>query len=758
MGTDGSELVETLPNPRSFKVHRTMCAELRKLVDRILRIIPQIEAARPSGMQALCLLNEAIDKAKQLLLYCSESSKLYLAITGDSILSKFQKARKSLTQSLVQILNMVPVMLAAEISRLIGDFECVTFVLNSAEQAAGKVMKQLLQQDPSTSDKDSMEESELKDFQFVAARLGITSPTAILIERRSIQKLLEKLKPNDQTKEIILKNLLFLLIKHRKSITGEQMEVYSQSEGPITTQNSDHESQKNLHVKSYLYLNHGQYRTHASELSRLTPPEEYTCPISLRLMYDPVVIASGKTYERMWIQKWFDEGNTICPKTKKELAHMALTPNVALKDLILNWCKTNGVSIPDPRRHVQDFHSWEASSNSIRSFGSSLYDLNFPMDFSNMSLGSLDTSYNSDSSHTKANHSLNLMLNKSSDNSRRHQSHVRIHDADRMHLSKLHERQWESQCQVIENMKIDFKCNYQAFCSVSSESFIDPLTRFLSTACERHDVKALRAGTKLLMEFMKCCRNGMTNLSEDTCIMLASLLDTEAIGEALTIMEELTGNWYEKANIAASSVLTSVSKILDSGNEEFQRKAIKIMYNFSSNGQICPYMVSLGCIPKLLPFFEDRTLLRDSIHILKNLCDTEEGRVTVVETKGCISSVVEILGTGSDEEKEPALIILLSLCSQRVEYCQLVVSEGIIPSLVNISNKGSDMAKAYALELLRLLKDDEFQYEDCCEPNLGASQEPNNHYQEKKSSKKPSILKKLSLFSKSSSVAPKTKR
>ncbi|RZB60977.1 U-box domain-containing protein 5 isoform C [Glycine soja] len=506
MGTDGSELVETLPNPRSFKVHRTMCAELRKLVDRILRIIPQIEAARPSGMQALCLLNEAIDKAKQLLLYCSESSKLYLAITGDSILSKFQKARKSLTQSLVQILNMVPVMLAAEISRLIGDFECVTFVLNSAEQAAGKVMKQLLQQDPSTSDKDSMEESELKDFQFVAARLGITSPTAILIERRSIQKLLEKLKPNDQTKEIILKNLLFLLIKHRKSITGEQMEVYSQSEGPITTQNSDHESQKNLHVKSYLYLNHGQYRTHASELSRLTPPEEYTCPISLRLMYDPVVIASGKTYERMWIQKWFDEGNTICPKTKKELAHMALTPNVALKDLILNWCKTNGVSIPDPRRHVQDFHSWEASSNSIRSFGSSLYDLNFPMDFSNMSLGSLDTSYNSDSSHTKANHSLNLMLNKSSDNSRRHQSHVRIHDADRMHLSKLHERQWESQCQVIENMKIDFKCNYQAFCSVSSESFIDPLTRFLSTACERHDVKALRAGTKLLMEFMKCCR------------------------------------------------------------------------------------------------------------------------------------------------------------------------------------------------------------------------------------------------------------
>ena len=40
-------------------------------------------------------------------------------------------------------------------------------------------------------------------------------------------------------------------------------------------------------------------------------------------------------------------------KTKKKLVHMALTPNIALKDLILKWCETNGVSIPDPSRLVQ---------------------------------------------------------------------------------------------------------------------------------------------------------------------------------------------------------------------------------------------------------------------------------------------------------------------------------------------------------------------------------------------------------------------
>ncbi|XP_027345470.1 U-box domain-containing protein 5-like isoform X2 [Abrus precatorius] len=699
MGTDCCDVVETLPNPRSFKVHHTMCTELRELVDRILRIFPRIEAARPpssSGQQALCLLISAIDKAKQLLLHCSESSKLYMAITGESIVSKCQKAKQLLEISLVQIQNMVPVMLASEISRLIDDIECVTFVLDSAEEEAGRVARELLQPGPSTSDKDSMDNSEIKAFQFVAARLGITSPKAILIEKRSIRKLLENVKPNNQTKKTILNNLLYLLIKHRKSIKGEQMEVYSHSQGPIATKNSGHESQSILHVKSDPYLKHGQYRTDASELGSVTPPKEYTCPISLRLMYDPVAIASGETYERMWIQKWFNEGNTICPKTKKKLDHLAMTPNVVIKTLISKWCESNGVSIPDPIRQSHDLRSWETSSTSIRSFGSSMNDLNLQMDFSNVSLGSLDTSYNSDSSHAKDNHGLDLMLNKTSDNSHGHQSQAQIHDSNLTCLSKLHEHQWDSQCQIIEDIKRDFKCNYQSLSSVSSENFIDSLMRFLSTACEMHDIKALRAGTKLLMEFMKGCRNGMTNLSEDTCSMLTSLLDTEVIGEALTIMEELSGNWYEKANIAASSVLTSVSKILDS-----------------------------------------------------------EGRVAVAETKGCISSVVEILGTDNDEEKEPALAVLLSLCSQRVEYCELVMYEGIIPSLVNISNKGSDIAKAYALELLRLLRDlNDFENEDYYEPNLNASQDSNRHCQKKKSS----LLKILSLFSKPSSIASKNKR
>ena len=61
-------------------MHRLICTDLINLVDRILRILPEIEASRPckAGRDALCSINLAIEKAKAILQDCSESSKLYL--------------------------------------------------------------------------------------------------------------------------------------------------------------------------------------------------------------------------------------------------------------------------------------------------------------------------------------------------------------------------------------------------------------------------------------------------------------------------------------------------------------------------------------------------------------------------------------------------------------------------------------------------------------------------------------------------------
>uniref|UniRef100_M8BZ70 RING-type E3 ubiquitin transferase n=1 Tax=Aegilops tauschii TaxID=37682 RepID=M8BZ70_AEGTA len=75
------------------------------------------------------------------------------------------------------------------------------------------------------------------------------------------------------------------------------------------------------------------------------PPPDLRCPISLDLMRDPVVAASGQTYDRESIDRWFSSGKSTCPKTGQVLANLELVPNKSLKNLISKWCRENGVAM-----------------------------------------------------------------------------------------------------------------------------------------------------------------------------------------------------------------------------------------------------------------------------------------------------------------------------------------------------------------------------------------------------------------------------
>ncbi|KAJ9172774.1 hypothetical protein P3X46_015983 [Hevea brasiliensis] len=735
-----------------------MCTELMKLVDRIGHVFPEIEAARPrcsSGIQALCLLNGTVEKAKQILRYCCESSKLYLVITGDVIVSRCQRSRNNFEQSLGQIQTMVPTMLAAEISRIIDDLNAATFMLDSSDEEAGKAVRELIQQGANVS--DSVENSEIKTLQLAASRLHITSPKAILIEKRSIKKLLDKVGDNDPTKKKILKYLLYLLKKYGNLIMEEQIEnPKAERAGSVVPTNSSNTSVYSQSVEVESDVGIPRYEVHTDVLNRGTPPEEFKCPISMRLMYDPVVIASGQTFERMWIQKWFDDGNDTCPKTKVKLAHRSFIPNTAMKDLISKWCEKYGVTIPDPS--MKAFHLLDMSSTSIASLGSSMNDLHLPLDISNMSLGSLDASYSSDSSRTRFSDGSSVTLAAKNDDGLRFQSYACINERDSDFFTRLSELNWGSQCKMVEDVKSHLQNNHQSCHSMSSENFVDPLIRFLKDACERHDARAQKAGSQLLLVFVSKNRSGLPYLHEDIFSLLVSFLDSEVTEETLAILEVLSDHPYCTTKITGSGALVPILKILDSQCKEFQEQAIKILHNLSSNSDICSQIVYLECIPKLVPFINEGRIARHCMVLLKNLCDIEEGRVAVAETNGCISSIAELLESGSREEQEQAVAVLLSLCSQRVQYCQLVMDEGVIPSLVDISINGNDKAKATALELLRQLRDIEYGNEqECFRSDAGASRDENQHPKEKKSSKTSGFFR-MNLFSKHSSHASKKKR
>ncbi|KAK8969004.1 U-box domain-containing protein 4 [Platanthera guangdongensis] len=81
-------------------------------------------------------------------------------------------------------------------------------------------------------------------------------------------------------------------------------------------------------------------------------PPDFCCPLSLELMSDPVIVASGQTYERAFIKKWLDQGFKVCPKTRQTLGHSNLIPNYTVKALIENWCESNNIKLPDPVRSM----------------------------------------------------------------------------------------------------------------------------------------------------------------------------------------------------------------------------------------------------------------------------------------------------------------------------------------------------------------------------------------------------------------------
>ncbi|XWS31219.1 hypothetical protein CRYUN_Cryun23aG0058600 [Craigia yunnanensis] len=83
-------------------------------------------------------------------------------------------------------------------------------------------------------------------------------------------------------------------------------------------------------------------------------PEEFKCPLSKELMRDPVILASGQTYDRPFIQKWLNAGNRTCPRTQQVLSYTVLTHNHLIKEMISQWCKNQGIQLPNPVQYGKE--------------------------------------------------------------------------------------------------------------------------------------------------------------------------------------------------------------------------------------------------------------------------------------------------------------------------------------------------------------------------------------------------------------------
>lgn len=704
-----AEVEESLFAASDAKLHKELCRVLSASVCKILGIFPDLEAARPrskSGIQALCSLHIALEKAKNLLQHCSSCSKLYLAITGDSIRSKFEKAKFSLDESLRRVEGIVPEAIGCQIAEIVNEFEGTEFSLDPLEKQVGDEIIALLQQERKI-DNNCNDNNELEVFHQAASRLGITSSRAALTERRALKKLIDRARSEeDKRKESIVAYLLHLMRKYSKLFRSEFSDDNdSQGSAPCspTVQGSfDEFGGPNGHAfdRQFSKLSSFNFKpSYRMSGPMPTPPEELRCPISLQLMYDPVIISSGQTYERVCIEKWFSDGHSTCPKTQQHLPHLCLTPNYCVKGLISGWCEQNGVSVPIAPPDSLDLNYWRLALSECESTNS-------------RSMGSID-SFKSKGvkvvpleETSIEEHQESIMEDMSGQ-----ECEVDMFERYKKLLADLNQGEdMTRQCQVVEQIRILLKDDDEGRVFFGANGFVEALVRFLSSAINQGHDKSQESGA---MALFNLAVNNNSNkekiLSAGVIPLLEQMISNPTTYEPATaVFLNLSCLEEAKSVIGSSQAVPYLVQLLQS-NASLQCKvdALHTLYNLSTISPNMPCLVSSGIIDGLQALLTSPVgqWAERTVAVLNNIATDKSGKDGIISAPGLVTAIADILDTGEGIEQEQSACCLYTLCVGDENCCEMVLQEGVIPSLVSISVNGTTRGKEKAQKLLMLFRE-----------------------------------------------------
>ncbi|KAJ8765638.1 hypothetical protein K2173_014760 [Erythroxylum novogranatense] len=275
--------------------------EILKLLKPILDAIVDSEIASDEVLnKAFQELGESVDGLRELFENWQPlSSKLYFVLQTGSLLAKLRTSGLDIFDRLKLSHDHLP----DELSSSSLEF-CVQKVKHMGYEQRASTLKEAVKEQANGVGNSS--EILVK----IAESLSLKSNQDILIEAATLEKLKEIAEQAEKIGEAeIIEQMIALITRmHDHLVLIKQ----SQTNSPVPI------------------------------------PNDFCCPLSLELMTDPVIVASGQTYERAFIKSWIDLGFTVCPKTRQNLAHTNLIPNYTVKALIANWCELNNVMLPDP--------------------------------------------------------------------------------------------------------------------------------------------------------------------------------------------------------------------------------------------------------------------------------------------------------------------------------------------------------------------------------------------------------------------------
>lgn len=299
---------------RKVLIEKESFVQLSSYLEKLTPILTEIQLKggkdRPTVRIALECLGRELQNAKDLVDVCGTRSKFYLLINCRSMMKKMQQ----ITNDIGRALSLMPL---AHLD-LSSDFTEKTRLLLQEMQDAEFKMALVAEE---VADKI---ESGLRDHRQSSnfsndLLMQIAKAVKVDLGPLSLKKELEQLKKEKEAADL-----------QKNRAEALQLEQIAALLSWADAASSLKEREKQYHDKRVTLGTHP-----------FPPLQSFYCPITQEVMEDPVEVASGHTFERAAIQKWFAEGHTTCPVSFVDMISLDLKPNVILKRSINEWKERN---------------------------------------------------------------------------------------------------------------------------------------------------------------------------------------------------------------------------------------------------------------------------------------------------------------------------------------------------------------------------------------------------------------------------------
>lgn len=390
----------------------------------------------------------------------------------------------------------------------------------------------------------------------------------------------------------------------------------------------------------------GSNTAEAKKQDSLVIPEDFRCPISLELMRDPVIVSTGQTYERSFIQRWIDCGNRTCPKTQQKLQNLTLTPNYVLRSLIMQWCETNRIEEPHKStggrmRSDGTFHEITGDKSLISSLVSKL------------------TSRSKDEQRSAA-AEIRSLAKRSTDN--------RILIAEAGAIPALISLLWMD----------DQKTQEHAVTSLLNLSIYD----------HNKEIIMLAGAIAPIIEVL---RGGSMEARENAAASIFSL----------SLIDE------NKITIGGTpGAMEALVELLENGSPRGKKDAATALFNLCIYQGNKSRAVRAGILRPLIKILKDSSncgMLDEVLTILSVLVSNHEGK-SAISKANTIPLLIDLLRTGQPRNKENATAILLALCKKDCENLACMGRLGAVIPLTEVTKTGTERAKRKAMSLLEHLQ------------------------------------------------------